>query len=270
MSTLTLTDIWIYPIKSLGGIRLEKAKFKGKGLQYDRRWMLIDHERNFLTQRNHPEMALFKLDVEGEDISVTIKKDENDVATAKFPIHPSMANQSFSSKIWDDEVLVREVDPAISQWFSQHLGITCQLVYFPEENPRPVEEQYQVNNDQVSLADAYPFLIIGQSSLDDLNGRLKEAVPMNRFRPNFVFTGGNPYAEDDWSNLSIGPNKFVAVKKCARCTVPNVDQDTGLKGKEPLRTLSKYRSIDNTVFFGKNLISQNEGEVAVGDAIILS
>jgi uncharacterized protein YcbX len=120
----------------------------------------------------------------------------------------------------------------------------------------------------VSLADAYPFMIIGQSSLDDLNGRLTEALPMNRFRPNFVFTGGSPYQEDDWENVNIGSNTFVAVKKCARCPIPTVNQDTAEKGQEPLRTLALYRSADHKIYFGQNLVVLQEGEVAVGDTVI--
>ena len=139
--------------------------------------------------------------------------------------------------IWDDTVSAFDVDGSYSQWFSELLESPCRLVYFPEENSRPVDPRYKVNHEQVSLADAYPFLIIGQSSLDDLNSRLTEPIPMNRFRPNFVFTGGEPFEEDTWRNFSIGSTRFVGVKMCARCQLPTVNQDTAEKGAEPIKTL---------------------------------
>jgi uncharacterized protein YcbX len=268
MPRLTLSEIHIYPIKSLGGIRLEKAVVQGKGLQFDRRWMLVDKAGVFLTQRTHPEMALFKPEIQGELISITFRKGQKTDPSISFNPRTPPSGKWMAAKIWDDEVSVIEVDAGISQWFSHHLGINCKLVYFPEEKPRPVDAQYKVNNEQVSLADAYPFLIIGQSSLDGLNAMLPEPLPMNRFRPNFVFVGGDPYEEDTWRNLSIGKIRFVAVKKSDRCAITTVNQDTAEKGSEPLRTLSGYRKVNNKIFFGQNLVALNEGEVAVGDSVI--
>jgi uncharacterized protein YcbX len=269
MRKLTLTEIWIYPVKSLGGIRLEKAKGLGKGLQHDRRWMLVDGAGQFLTQRDYPEMALFKLAIQDGELSITFRRNEKILATTSFMITPSNSKTWMFARIWDDDVSVSEVSGEISQWFSQHLGITCKLVRFPEESPRPVNPSFAVNKEHVSLADGYPFLIIGQSSLDDLNRRLSLPLPMNRFRPNFVFTGGEPYEEDEWKTFSIGGNKFCAVKKSARCTIPTVNQDTAEKSAEPLRTLSEYRNVSHNVYFGQNLVAIDETEVAVGDPIIL-
>ena len=116
---------------------------------------------------------------------------------------------------------------------------------------------------------AYPVLIIGQSSLDDLNQRMKEPLPMNRFRPNIVFTGGEPYEEDGWKNFRIGQNRFVGVKPCSRCVLTTVNQDTGKKGIEPLATLSTYRMRNNKVYFGQNLIPLDHNEIAEGDEIVL-
>lgn len=268
MTDLTLTEIWIYPIKSLGGIRLDKAKVLGKGLQSDRRWMLIDQAGIALTQRAHPTMALFKAEIHGEQLSIVYTKDQKQISSTKFRMATSRHETPITARVWDDEVQVFEVDAVVSDWFSRHLEFTCRLVAFPEENPRRVDPRYTVENEQVSLADAYPFLIIGQSSLNDLNKRLSHAVPMNRFRPNFVFAGGDPYIEDQWRNLSIGRIPFVAVKQSDRCVLTTVNQDTAQKGAEPLRTLSGYRKVGNKVFFGQNLVALGEGEVSVGDAVI--
>jgi uncharacterized protein YcbX len=172
--------------------------------------------------------------------------------------------------IWNDAVDTVEVDPRISEWFSAHLNFNCRLVSFPEINPRAVDPLYKVNDEHVSLADAYPFLIIGQSSLDDVNTRLDHKLPMNRFRPNFVFTGGAPYEEDSWRNFSIGNNRFVGVKPCARCALTTVNQDTAEKGIEPLATLSTYRKKESKVLFGQNLVAIDNLTVSEGDVITLN
>jgi hypothetical protein len=121
----------------------------------------------------------------------------------------------------------------------------------------------------VSFADAYPFLIIGQSSLDDLNERLDKPIPMNRFRTNFVFTGGKPYEEDNWKDFKVGTAEFKAVKPCARCVITTTDQTTAQRAVEPLKTLSEYRRINNKVMFGMNLICNKSGVISVKQKIEL-
>jgi uncharacterized protein YcbX len=264
MNDLKLTEIWIYPIKSLGGIRLNQAKVLPKGLQYDRRWMLIDEEGIFITQRIHSNMALFKLSYSDQTFTITYGTD-----LIRLPVDAPVSSVSIRAVIWDDEVEVVEVMGEYSQWFSQRLGMNCRLVYFPEPKPRYVDEKYSINSDQVSLADGYPFLIIGQRSLDDLNSRLKDKVLMNRFRPNFVFKGGDPFEEDNWRAFKIGKNRFAGVKPCGRCTLTTVDQETAVKGTEPLATLSAFRKANNKINFGQNLIALDCYEIYEGDEIQL-
>lgn len=268
MPQLTLSEIWIYPIKSLGGIRLNSARVHRKGLQFDRRWMLIRPDGTAMTQREYPDMALFRVHLNHSEIAVTFQKNEVINSSDSFRIDERPAYAEITANVWGDDVKVAEVQPGLSNWFGHHLKTTCKLVSFPEENARPVDPRYSINNDQVSLADAYPFLLTGQSSLDDLNARLDVRVPMNRFRPNLVFTGGKPFEEDHWRDVSIGGIRFVAVKKSARCTLITVNQETGERGAEPLRTLSAYRKAGNKVFFGQNLIARSEGTLHVGDTVI--
>lgn len=268
MSLLALSEIWIYPIKSLGGIALQSASVKKKGLQYDRRWMLIDQHGVAMTQRSIPEMALFKVRMEKERITIDFRQSGRTISSAILEGGSPATGPGTTASVWDDKVHVLEVNSEISGWFSRHLKIPCRLVAFPEKNPRPVDPRYSIPNEHVSLADASPFLIIGQKSLDDLNAKLPEPVPMNRFRPNFVFTGGTPFIEDTWKDVSIGTLRFVAVRKTDRCILPTIDQETGTKGAEPLKTLSTYRKIDNKVYFGQNMVSFDEGKIAVGDRII--
>lgn len=264
MAELKLTEIWIYPVKSLGGISLTSAVVEEKGLQFDRRLMLVDETGTAMTQRVFPKMALFKSSIDGGVLTISYLGDSLRLDLIQPPL-----SKPLEAKVWDDTVAAFEVDQPYSQWFSERLGLPCRLVYFPEQHSRPVNPKYMVNKEQVSLADAYPFMIIGQSSLDDLNSRLKESVPMNRFRPNFVFTGGEPFAEDTWRNFSIGSNRFVGVKMCDRCVLTTVNQDTGEKGTEPLKTLSSYRRRENKVYFGQNLVAMDHKTVSVGDTITL-
>jgi uncharacterized protein YcbX len=264
MAELKLTQIWIYPIKSLGGISLSSGTVMEKGLEYDRRLMLVDETGTAMTQRVFPKMALFKSSIDKGLLTITHQKHSMKLDLKRPPVsNPVTVN------IWDDTVTVLEVDGSYSQWFSDLLGSRCRLVYFPEENSRPVDPRYNVNHEQVSLADAYPFLIIGQSSLDDLNSRMTEPVPMNRFRPNFVFTGGEPFEEDTWRNISIGATRFVGVKLCGRCILPTTNQDTAERGAEPLKTLSAYRKRDTKVYFGQNLVALDHKSVSIGDTITI-
>lgn len=261
---MTLSEIWIYPIKSLGGIRLASSRVMPKGLRYDRRWMLIDEAGVFITQRVHASMAFFKLSLDGEQFTISFKND-----FIHLPAHAAVSSLPIRATIWDDIVNVYEVLGDYSQWFSQRLGINCRLVFFPEDNRRPVDENYKIEDDQVSLADGYPFLIIGQRSLDDLNERLKTPVPMNRFRPNFVFTGGEPFEEDNWRLFTIGNNRFVGVKPCGRCVLTTVNQETAERGMEPLATLTTFRKMNNKINFGQNLLAIDYHEIHEGDKIEL-
>lgn len=262
MTKIRLAEIWIYPIKSLGGIRVKTATVLGKGLQYDRRYMLIDENNQFITQRIVHEMALFKLSFYEEGFLVTLGSE-----SIKIPFSPTEGVGERSVTIWKDTVLAHELGSDISNWFSERLNFKCRLVYFPEENRRAVDTDFAHNDEQVSLADGYPFLIIGRQSLEDLNKRLAQPVPMNRFRPNFVFEGGAPYEEDTWNSFRIGSNRFKGVKLCDRCVLTTINQDTAENGVEPLATLSKYRKNGGKVNFGQNLVTIDFFEVNEGDTI---
>jgi len=260
-----LSEIWIYPIKSMGGIRLRSSKVMDKGLQYDRRWMLVDEEGVFLTQRLSPRMALFNISIDTVKKQLTVSIDHDQYTLSM----QSLDSPVIRAKIWDDEVDVTEVSAECSKWFSEKLNVKCRLVSFPEHNPRPVNPLFASNNEQVSLADGYPILVIGEQSLADVNARLQEPVPMNRFRPNFIFTGGTAYEEDTWKNFRIGRNRFLGVKPCGRCIMTTINQQTAEQGKEPLATLSTYRKRDNKIYFGQNVLAIDHHEVTEGDEIIL-
>lgn len=250
----------------MGGIRMRSARVMEKGLQFDRRWMLVDENNTFMTQRSFPKLALIRLQhAHVPEKGFTVSNRENSIF---LPLTAS-GSTIIISKVWDDEVSTREVSADHSRWFSEQLGVPCTLVAFDEENSRPVDKRYATNNENVSLADAYPLLIIGRASLDDLNGRLKTPIPINRFRPNLIFTGGEAYEEDGWNKFAVGKNRFAGVKPCSRCITTTINQETGEKGLEPLATLSGYRKKENKVYFGQNVLAIDKNEIHEGDKITI-
>lgn len=266
---LTLSEIWIYPIKSLGGIALQEANVTERGLENDRRWLLVDETGLFLTQRQYPALALFTVELTEDGFLKVLHRKSNDVLS--FSTEQYSTNQ-FSVQVWDDTLLANEVSPAVSLWFSNQLQKHVRLVYMPDSSKRLVDARYaQTEQDITSFADGYPFLMIGQASLDDLNSRLDNAVNINRFRPNFVVTGALPYQEETWYEFQLGALSFWGVKPCARCIMTTIDPQTGEKmSKEPLLTLSKYRKVGNKVLFGQNVIPKTLGKLLVGDCLTVT
>jgi len=263
-----LSEINIYPVKSLGGISLKSAAVERRGLQYDRRWMLVDEQGTFLTQREISQMALLGTAIEPPHLVVFEKK--NPVSRVLVPLEVMSGDlPQMMVEVWGDECAAQQMPPEISDWFSGVLGEKMYLVQMPDTTRRPADDRYAPPGHVVSFADGFPFLIIGQASLDDLNSRLAQPLPMSRFRPNFVFTGGQPFEEDGWSDFRIGDVAFRGVKPCARCIIPTTDQDTAARAAEPLKTLATYRQSGPKILFGQNVLWMGEegeaAEVRVGE-----
>lgn len=266
MHKLYLQNIYIYPIKSLGGISLLQAQVQQTGLQYDRRWMLTDREGNFLSQRTFAQMAMLQVELAEEGLLVSHKKGH--LSPVIIPYNKT-TQREVTVTIWDDVCTALEVSSEANKWFSAALDMPAFLVYMPDDSQRNVDLRYACNGEIVSFADAYPMMIIGQSSLDDLNSRLANPVLMNRFRPNLVFNGGQPFCEDSFASFEMGEVKFNAVKPCYRCVLTTINQEDGTKGREPLRTLSTYRTYKNKIMFGQNLLHSNTGVIKRGDELII-
>jgi uncharacterized protein YcbX len=259
MPVYTLTEINIYPIKSLGGIALKTAKVEKRGLQYDRRWMLVDANGNFLSQRQHAQLALLQVEISENGLLVTHKTQKIEPLTVPFEANDE---KSQLVNIWNDVCFAFEVTPEANAWFSEVTGIPCKLVYMPDNAIRNVDPEYGRPRDIVSFADAYPFMIIGEESLNDLNKKLTDPIPMNRFRPSLVFSGGEAFDEDTWTEFAIGETTFYPVKPCYRCVVTTINQQTAQKAPEPLKTLSTYRlGANNKVKFGQNLVHTGTGNL---------
>jgi uncharacterized protein YcbX len=261
---LTVSQLYIYPVKSLGGIELPAATLTDRGFEYDRRWMLVDANNRFLSQREVAVMAFLKVSLQADGLLV-----QNTSKAACFYRIPFglLSGETIQVSVWSDSCRAQCVSADADAWFSEQLNISCRLVYMPDSTLREVDENYAHNKEITSFSDGYPLLIIGQASLDDLNSRLSSPLLMDRFRPNIVFTGGAPFQEDDMTQFSIGDVQFFGVKPCARCVITTIDQQSGLKSKEPLKTLSTYRTNNKNIYFGQNLLFQGHGIIRVGDAI---
>jgi uncharacterized protein YcbX len=260
-----LSQINVYPIKSFGGIPLKFSIVEERGLKFDRRWMLVDERNQFLTQREYPQLARFNIDLKNEGLNVSFNQNS---LTIRFQTN---TERTANVKIFSSRVKAKFYEDEVNEWFSENLQTKCRLVLMYEESKRIVNPIYAVRKfkDTVSFADGYPFLLIGEKSLADLNGKLEKPLPMNRFRPNFVVSGSEAFAEDSWKKVKIGNTVFHVVKSCGRCVITTVNQETGEKdGKEPLATLAKYRNKKGKVLFGRYLIAEKEGEtIKVGDEI---
>ncbi len=263
--TLVLQEIYLYPIKSLGGISVSEAFVEERGFRYDRRWMLVDKKGDFVTQRQHPHLALLQVALSETKLEVFSKGDSSQRIDFDLDL---VSEQELLVSIWGDQVLARVVSAEISRWFSDFLEMELDLVVMPESSHRKMDPRYAVQGESVSFADGMPFVMIGQASLDELNGRLADPVGMDRFRPNLVFSGGEAYAEDQFTRVKVGEVYFQVVKPCARCVLITVNQQTGEKGKEPLATLATYRTVNNKVYFGQNAVALAPGIVRVGDLIL--
>jgi uncharacterized protein YcbX len=225
--------------------------------------MLVDGEGRFLTQRELPRLALLRPFLRPPDLVLT-GPGVPDLAVSLDPAN----GPSRSVAVWRDRCDAWGSSEAADRWCSAFLEVSCQLVYLPSSSARPVDPQFAPSGGRVSFADAFPFLVIGSASLEDLNRRLAEPLPMNRFRPNLVVDGSLPFAEDRWRIIRVGSLELELVKPCERCVVTTTDQRTGHRGPEPLRTLATFRrGKSGGVLFGQNAIHREPGRLTVGDPI---
>lgn len=270
---MNLSQIYIYPIKSLSGISVQQSELTVRGLAHDRRFMLTKPDGTFLTQRTIPQMALIRVAIEDNLLAVWHHHQPTDIL--RFPLQPTQFEGIQPTEVWGHACEGSILEKAINQWFSEKLNTPCQLIYMTDESLRPLEEGYRKEGEIVSFADGYPYLVLGQASMDDLNARLASPVSINRFRANLIFTGGTPFEEDTWKYFTIGTLTFRGTKPCARCQVPNINQETALIEKEPNRTLASFRRLaKNKIYFGMNVcweptLSNGNTQLIVGEKIRL-
>ena len=261
---MKLTEINIYPVKSLAGIALQSSPLDAMGLRYDRRWMLVTPAGKFITQRTHPQMVLIQPQLADGVLTLTRQEmPDHHVAAV------STDSASIQVEIWNDTVNALHISEETDAWLTQAIDAPCRLVYIADDEIRQCDLLYADAGDRTGFADGFPLLLISQASLDDLNARLQQPLPMKRFRPNLVVSACAPYAEDGWRKIRIGNITLRVVKPCSRCVITTVDPETGVKGPgEPLRTLAGYRMRDKQVYFGQNLIHQQQGVLSVNQEVV--
>ncbi|RZF65858.1 MOSC domain-containing protein [Sphingomonas populi] len=266
MTTLpTVTALYRYPVKSLRGHALDAATIGARGIDGDRRWMIVDADGRFLTRREMPDMAVFDVRIEGDALVF----DHPLVGTHRAPC-PTETALRIDARIWNDSVSVRMADAETNDYLSRALGRPVRVVFQGNEGVRPVSPKHAVPGDHVSLSDGYPLLIVTRASLDALNAALVVPVPIARFRPNLVVDGGDAWGEDRWRRIRIGAVTFRTPKLCSRCVIVTQQPLTGerLEGNEPLTTLRRLgRMAKSGVVFGQNAIPENDGVIVPGDRV---
>ncbi len=227
--------------------------------------MLIDDNNRFLSQREFAQLALMSVAIASDGLLVTYKPDGS---LLKIPFRPE-TDIEVDVVIWDDTCPAVLASPGADQWFSKKLNFSCRLVYMPEGSKRGVDPRYAKQKEITSFSDAYPFLLVGQASLDELNTRLDDEITIDRFRPNIVFTGGIAFQEDSMASFIINLIQFYGVKRCARCVIISIDQQTAIKNAAPAKALAKYRFQNNKIYFGQNLLHKGAGAISVGNEIYM-
>jgi uncharacterized protein YcbX len=259
---IRVKSLFIYPVKSCGQVALDEAVVGATGFEFDRRWMIVGDDGVFLSQREHPRLAQVRVHMTEDRI--VLKTPGLAPLEISFEADTRPVGRV---RVWDDECEAIDEGRDAAAWFSEHLGCSVRLVRMAGDDVRPLGSSSAQPGDRVSFADAFPFLLMSEASLENLNRRLSVPVEMDRFRPNIVIEGCQEHAEDGWSRVRIGEVVFRIAKPCARCVVTTVDQQTGERGREPLRTLSTYRTDDGRVLFGQNLVHEGSGVVSVGNPV---
>lgn len=276
----TVTELFIYPIKSCAGIAVPEAQFLVSGLVangvHDREWMLVTREGQFLTQREYPRMALVTPRIDGDAVEVSAPG----MPLLRLPLAHDPSASGITVQIWDHSVPAADCGDAAAAWFGDAIGGACRLVRFRPDVQRPTSTKWTGGAPaETRFADGYPILVIGQASLDDLNARLaaagRMALPMNRFRPNLVVDGLEAFEEDYVESFAAGGLALRPVKPCARCPIPAIDQATGIPGSDPLDILQTYRAnprMEGAVCMGMNAIvtAGEGGRLHVGQELDVS
>ncbi|XP_027354376.1 mitochondrial amidoxime reducing component 2-like [Abrus precatorius] len=267
-----VSGIFIYPIKSCRGISVSHAPLTPAGFQWDRQWMVVNSQGRAYTQRVEPKLALVEVELPTGALFEDWQPKHDSYMVLKAPgmqsLKVCLGNRqrevTNAVTVWEWTGSAWDEGAEASQWFSNYLGKPCQLVRFNSASEvRQVDPDYAGRHHQTHFSDGYPFLLLSQGSLDALNKLLKEPLPINRFRPNILVEGCEPYSEDLWTEIKINGFSFQGVKLCSRCKLPTINQETGIAGSEPTQTLMKIRSgkvirpnatNKNKVYFGQNMV----------------
>ena len=261
MSELRLSAIYRYPLKSARGHALWRGELDRFGLAGDRRWMLVDAQGHFQTQRKLPKLALLEVTMLETGLRLGYAGDSIEVQT------PQPGGELVRARVWDDDVAAAVADAQSNAWLSERLGLPLRLVHYPDSASRAIAPGYAPGNPLIAFSDGFPLLVISEASLQALNTRLPTAVPMDRFRPNLVIAGSEAHAEDHWRRIRVGSSELALPKPCSRCAIPSIDQQTAERDPHINRALAAYRRRDGVIYFGMNAVAIAGEEFRTGDAV---
>lgn len=280
MASPRLASLHLYPVKALAGVTREELRVEPWGPSADRRWMLASPDGSQVTQREQPRLAFVRAVpvLAGASGGGPGEAALDVTAPGREPIGigvPPADRDTVPVRLFGTKLDVVPADAEASDWFSAYLGTQVLLVHLDAPGRRrPIDPQFAPDGQTVSLADGFPLLLTADSSLNALNSLIAQGdhanegpLPMNRFRPNLVVAGSAPWAEDEWRRLRIGEVVFRVAKPCGRCVVTTTDQTSGVRGREPLRTLARHRRFGDQLVFGQNLIPERTGRVRSGDSV---
>lgn len=262
---VTIHSLHIYPVKSCQGIQLESAELVDTGFKYDRHWMVVDKQGQFLSQRQFPAMALIQTRL--TPLTLVL----NTARSNPLIIPLTDKTDGFTSvRIWNDSCRAAIVSNDASQWFSDFLETPCDLVFLPQTEKRHVDPHYAKTSQTVGFADGFPLLVLSRASIDALNNHLTEKVSIDRFRANIIIDGCEPHAEDEWSQISVSDIEIQLVKACSRCVIPSINQQTAEKHSTLLKTLASYRRRrDSRIYIGQNGLHRSNGTISRGQLVTI-
>ncbi len=264
-SRILLAEIRVYPLKGGQGFQPPVWPLEATGLLMDRRWMVIDSDGQSITQRSNRRLTLIQTVMDSEELVFTAPG----VGAVRSPIDLAPGRLVKAWMEGAEEVWVSPVGAGLDEWFSTALGVECRLVHRSEDSDRWVNQRPDQGR-PLNFHNAFPLHLVSQASLDDLNLRLVTPVSMDRFRPNLTVLGTDPHEDDCWKRIQIGETILRIGRACDhRCGVPNIDQETGQRGVEPLKTLATYRRSSKGIYFGQNVVVEHGGELRVGAPVIV-
>jgi uncharacterized protein YcbX len=262
-----VSSLFVYPIKSCKGVACTSLPFDRRGPRLDRRWMLVDLDGKFLTQRQNPRLGRIQPHLSPEDFAreeAQLKVSASGMEDFCPPLEPHSRTEV---EVWGFRGPAWDLGDECATWFSDAIGQSCRLVRFADDVQRKTSQRHTRRASEVAFSDGYPVLLLSVESLRELNRRLDEPVPMNRFRPNLVVRDAQPFAEDTWGEVRAPDLTLSVVKPCERCVITTIDQNTLTSDKEPLKTLAGFRRKDGAVVFGQNCVHHGTGTIRVGDAL---
>lgn len=260
---VSVTELWIYPVKSFPGIAVSSITFDQAGPVDDRRWMLVDANGRFISQRATPALALFKVETDHDGYRVTAP----DGDAVVLP-RANEEGQHLEVSVWKDTFQAREVSAELSAWFTAKLDRTVHLVHTGRVSPRRIPDAATSDDERVGFADGYPLLVCNQSSLDRVNRETGLQLGLNRFRPNLVISDVLADAELELGTLRFGEGQVDLLKTCVRCNIPAIDPATAVYDKSVAAAIKASCQWQGQAVFGVNGVARKLSVVRVGDSAV--